>query len=132
MPWRECYIQADSKECLLVTNDICKKPVLSYRTFANFPSLFYLYTLYYFINFFRLIKLSSSYQTFVTFPPSLFTLSTLPISRLIVRTLSAPMYFFNSTGVFGHRALVFWGGQGVAGGFLEEQQYVTLQSTNVL
>ncbi len=31
-------------------------------------------------------------------------------SRLIVRTLSAPIYLSNSPGVFGHRAILIWGG----------------------
>ncbi len=34
--------------------------MVSYQTFVTFPSLCYPHTLFYFINFFRLIKLSSS------------------------------------------------------------------------
>ncbi len=53
--------------------------MLSYQNFATFPNLFYLHALCYLINFCRLIKLSSSYPTFVIFSPfpiySLFTLS---------------------------------------------------------
>ncbi len=41
--------------------------MLSYQTFATFPNLFYQHTLCYFINVCRLIKLSSSYQSFVIF-----------------------------------------------------------------
>ncbi len=40
-----------------------------------------------------------------------------------MRTLSAPIYFSNPPGVFGHRAILTMGGGGrtVAGGFLIEQ-----------
>ncbi len=92
-------------------------------------------------NFCRLIKVLSSYRTFVIFSPlviySLFTLSahpinapaehttitTLSLSCLIVRTLSSPIYLSNSPGVFGHRAILMWGDRGMAGGFLEEQPF---------
>ncbi len=97
-----------------------------------FPACFFLHTLCYFINFCRLIKLSSSYQTFVIF--SLLTLPTHPInvpavhtilnttlSCLIVRTPSAPIHLSNSPGVFGHRAILIWGDRDMIGGFLEEQ-----------
>ncbi len=90
--------------------------MLSYQTFATFPNLLSLHTVCCFINFCRLIKFSSSYQTFVIFSPfpiySLFTISThlinvplnttLSLSCLIVRTLSAPIHISNSPGVFGH------------------------------
>ncbi len=91
----------------------------------------------YFINLCRLIKLLSSYRTFVIFSPlviySLFTLSTHPtnapavhitnttLSCLVVRTLSVPIYLSNSPGVFGYRAILIWGDRDMAGGFLEEQ-----------
>ncbi len=87
------------------------------------------------INFCHLINLSSSYQTSVIFSLlviySLFTLSSHPINafaahtthtqlsfRLIVRTLSAPIYLSNSPGAFGHRAILTMGGgdRTVAGG----------------
>ncbi len=58
-----------------------------------------------------------SYQTFATFP-SLFYLHT-------------PINLPNSPGVFGHRAILIWGDQGMAGGFLEEQP-VTLQCAEEL
>ncbi len=91
-----------------------------------------------FIKFCHLINLSSSYQTSVVFSPlviySLFTLSSHPVnaptvhitkhnsySHLIVCTLSAPIHFPNSTGVFGHRAILTMGDRTVAGGFLIEQ-----------
>ncbi len=101
----------------------------SCQTFVTFLSLRYLLTLCCFINFCRLIKLSLSYDHFVIY--SLFTLSTyllytpkpqlsLPSHR--VRTLSAPiLHLFNSTGVFGHLAILIWGDRGLAEGFLLEQ-----------
>ncbi len=42
-------------------------------------------------------------------------------SRLIVRTLSAPIHLSNPTGVVGHRAILIWGDRDMAGGFLEDQ-----------
>ncbi len=80
------------------------------------------------------IHFSSSYQTYVIFSPlviySLFTLSSHPInsstvhitqhnslSCLIVRTLSALIYPSNSPAVFGHRAILLWGGSRHGWGF---------------
>ncbi len=40
-----------------------------------------------------------------------------PLSRLIVRTLSAPIRFSNSSGVFGYRAILILGDRDMAGGF---------------
>ncbi len=44
-----------------------------------------------------------------------------PLSWVIVRTLSAPIYLSNSPGVFGHRAILTMGDRTVAGVFLIEQ-----------
>ncbi len=105
--------------------------------FCNFPSLSYLLTLCCFFNFCQLINLLSSYQTsvisrFVIY--SLFTLSTHPINapaghitkhnsyaRLIVRTLSVPIYLSSSPVLFGHRAILMWGDRDMAGGIPDEQ-----------
>ncbi len=69
--------------------------MLSYQTFATFLSLFYLHTLCYFINFCRLIKLSSPYQTFVMVSSfviySPFTLSTNPINAPAVQTTNTTL-----------------------------------------
>ncbi len=85
-------------------------------------------------------QLLSPCQTFVVLSPFLikspFTLSTHPInvpalhtkqrnslSRLIERTPSGAMRLRNSTGFFGHRAILMWGGggdRGMAGGFHQE------------
>ncbi len=115
----------------VATYGIRKWPILSYQTFVTFPSLFYLRTLCYFINFCRLIeRLSFSHPLF------LFTFNVIyapykctcckhhthnSYSRLSVRTLSAPIHFPNSTGVFDQRAILMWGDQGMAGCFLLEQ-----------
>ncbi len=97
-----------------------------------FPA--YLHTLCYFINVCRLIKLSSSYQSFVIFSPfliySLFYVIYEPykctctthhthnsLSCFIVRTLSAPIYLSYSPAVFGHRAFLTMGGTGRGWGF---------------
>ncbi len=98
------------------------------------PRLFYLHTLCNFINSCGLIKLSSSYQFLSSSQPfiiySLLLLSAhlinvpaqhtkphSPHSRIIVRMLSALIQLSNSTGVFGHRAILIWGYRGMAGGF---------------
>ncbi len=64
--------------------------MLSYQTFATFPSLFHLHTLCYFINSCSLIRLSSSYQPSVIFSSlviySLLTLSTHPINAPALHT----------------------------------------------
>ncbi len=64
--------------------------MLSYQTFVTFPSWSYLLTPCCFINFSRLIKPLSSYQTFVIFSSfviySHFTLSTHPLNAPAVRT----------------------------------------------
>ncbi len=39
------------------------------------------------------------------------------LSNPIVRTPSAPIHFSNSTGVFGHRAILIWGIEAWLGGF---------------
>ncbi len=52
----------------------------------------------------------------------LYTPQTQPsLSRLIVRTLSAPIYLSNSPGIFGHCAILIWGIETWLGGFLEDQ-----------
>ncbi len=112
--------------------------MLSYQTFLTFTNLSIL-TLCCFINFCHLTKPLSSYQTFVIFSPfliySLFALSTHPIDAPVVRTtnnnsfscltvctLSAPIHFPNSTGVFGHRAILTMRGiRPWLGGFLMKQ-----------
>ncbi len=124
--WRVYKLCVPTLECLWVS-------VLSYHTFAAFPSLFYLHTLYYFINVYRLIKLAWSNQSFVIF--SLFLiysfffryLRTCTLhhthnsnSCLIVRTLSTPIYLSYSPGVFGHRTILIWGDRNKAGGFVKE------------
>ncbi len=72
--------------------------------------------------------LSTHVFTLSTHPinvPALHTTTQLP--RLIERTLSAPIYVSNSTGVFGHRAILMWGDRGMTGGFIIEQTH-TLHS----
>ncbi len=124
----------------VATHGIREKIILSYQTFVTFPSLSYLLTLCCFINFCHLINLSSFYQAsviflpFVIYAPYKCTCCTPhkhnSLSCLIVRTLSAPIHFPNSTCVFGHSAILIWGDRDMAGGFLEEQP-VTFKS-NVL
>ncbi len=75
-----------------------------------------------FINFFHLITLSSSYQTSVIFSP----LSSFhPINATAVHTThnnNSVSLLSSSPGVFGHRAILIWGGdRGMAWVFLEEQ-----------
>ncbi len=92
----------------------------SYRNFVTFLNLCYLFALFYFINFCRLIKLLSASHSL--FSSHFFTLSTHPInvpalhtkqhnshSRLIERTHSMPTHIHNSTCVFGHRAILIKG-----------------------
>ncbi len=53
--------------------------------------------------------------------PALQTKQQNSYARLNVHTLSAPIRFPNSTGVFGHRAILVWWDRGMAEGFLIEQ-----------
>ncbi len=115
----------------VVTYGIREKPVLSYQTFITFPSLSYLPTFVALSNFCHLIKLLSFSHPLL----SIYFLRYLTTykctccphhkqnaySRLIVRTLSAPIHLSNPTGVFGHRAILIWGDRDMAGGLLEEQ-----------
>ncbi len=119
------------------THSIRENLTLSYQTLAIFPSLFYLHTLCYCINFCRLVVLSNSCHflspcylfTFcVTYAPYKYTCCThrttqLSPSCLIVRTLSVLM-----PSVCGHRTILMWGDRGMTGGFLCEL-IDTLQAT---
>ncbi len=133
-----CYTQSPRKACSNLEYSWVTWVILS--NFCPFSSLCYLHTLCYFINFCHLIKLSLSYQTFVIFSSCLiyshFTLSTHPTNvpelhtkqhnslfRRVGRTSSAPIHLSNSTGVFGHRAILIKGDQSMAGGFLLEQTH---------
>ncbi len=42
-------------------------------------------------------------------------------SPYLAHALSAPIHLSNLTVAFGHRAILMWGGRGMAGGFLLEQ-----------
>ncbi len=115
--------------------------MLSYQTFATFPSLCYLHTLCYFINFCRLNKLSSFYQIFIIFSPfliySLFKLSTHPINVPAVYTtnttlspvLSCARSLRHYTFLTHQASLAIvpfwlWGDRTVAWGFLIEQAHM--------
>ncbi len=109
--------------------------MLSYQTL---PSLFYLHTLCYFINFCCLFKLLPSYQTFVILSPlviySLFMLSTHPINAPAVHTTNTTLtlslsstrflrqYIPNSTGLSGYCAILIWGIEAWLGVFYYNKQ----------
>ncbi len=48
-------------------------------------------------------------------------------SRLIVRTLPAPIHFSNSPGAFGHRSILTWGDRGLAGWGISRRITCSLQ-----
>ncbi len=96
------------------------------QTFVPFPSLSYLLTPCCFISFvtlsiFRRLTLCYLLTFYVIYTPYKCTYCTHhkhnPLSRLIVRTLSAPIDLSNSPGVFGHRAILTLGGSDRGWGF---------------
>ncbi len=109
--------------------------MLSYQTFVAFPSLCFHPTLYCFINLFHVIKLSSYYQTFVTFSPFVIypfyfiyapyncTCTTHQATQLLPSSYRAHALCANtlSTSVFGHRAILMRGDQSLADCFQLEQ-----------
>ncbi len=104
------------------TYSIREYPTVSYQTLATFPSLSYLHTLCYFINFCRLVVLSNSchfliscylFTFYVTYASYKYTCCTHRVTQLslyclIVCMLSVPIHSSNSPGVFGHRTIVMW------------------------
>ncbi len=64
---------------------------------------------------------------YITYAPYKCTSCTTPqttqlsLSRLIERTHSAPIHLPNSTGIFGHRAILVWGDRDITGVFSEKQ-----------
>ncbi len=77
-----------------------------YQTFIVLLNMCHFLTLWYLLTF------------YVTYAPYKFTCCTHhtddSYSRLIVRTLSAPIHFPNSTGVFGHYVILIWGDRDIA------------------
>ncbi len=122
---------------------------LSYQTFVTFPSLSYLA---YLLTLCSLYQILSPYQSFVVLsnfchllaPCYLFTFYVIispykctycahhkhnSFSCLIVCTLSAPIHFPNSTGVFGHRAILTMGGSDRGWGFPHRTNRFVLESS---
>ncbi len=82
-PLKDATIMSKSARCLCSNLRYSWVACVILSNFCNFSQLFFIYTPFcYFITFCHLIKLSSSYQTFVIFSPfviySLFTFSTPP------------------------------------------------------
>ncbi len=102
--------------------------MLSYQTFITFPnlSILTLCSLYPFLSPYQFFVVLSNvchllapcylFNFYVIFSPYKCTYCTHhkhnSLSCLIVRTLSAPIYFSNPPGVFGHRAILTMGGIG--------------------
>ncbi len=107
--------------------------MLSYQTFITFPnlSILTLCLLYQFLSLYQSFVVLSNFchlfapcylfTFYVIFSSYKFTYCTHnphnSLSCLIVRTLSAPIYLSNPPGVFGHRAILLWGGSRHGWGF---------------